>query len=332
VTLKDIADHLGVSVTTVARSLKDGHKIGPEMVRRVREAADRLGYVRNLDGVKLRTGKTLTILAQLSFPREEEVGDSGALGLLTGIHERLAGTDYTVRVLPVAIGEDAVRALLDVVRNRVADGVILDHLQPQDDRVRLLLEYGVPFVTYGRTELLTEHPYFDIDNEYAAAQGTRSLLDQGYRRIALVDLDPVYTFVRQRLRGYRGALAEAGIPFDPALVAHVEPDPAQARAVARDLARAAGADAFVCTNETVYLGVRAGVRDADPERAGSIGFSVRTGTNIGAYLGSRITASHFSRARSGYLLADLLLRRLEGCPVDDLQILARTDLRLPEAP
>jgi LacI family transcriptional regulator len=258
---------------------------------------------------------------------EEEVGDSGALGLLAGIHQRLAGTDYTVRLLPVAIGDDALTDLFDMVRNRVADGVILDHIQPQDDRVKLLLEYGVPFVTYGRTELLTPHPFFDVDNEFAAWQGTRALVEQGYRRIAAIDLDRRYSFVQQRARGYRRALEDAGIAFDPSLVANVEPDPAVARDTAVTLMTRERPDAFVCPNEIVYLGVRAGVRAAAPDDAPRVGFSVRTGTNIGAYLGSRLTASHYSRAGSGFQLADLLLKRLDGAPVSDLQVLVRTELR-----
>lgn len=82
VTMKTIAKEPGVSVTTVARALKDGHKVGPEMVGKVREVADRLGYVRNLDGAKLRTGKTLVAMAFLSFTEQEEIGDLGSVGLL----------------------------------------------------------------------------------------------------------------------------------------------------------------------------------------------------------------------------------------------------------
>ena len=81
-TMKTLAQSLGVSVTTVARALKDGHKIGPEMIRKVRETADRMGYVRNLEGAKLRTGKTFVVMAFLGFSQEEEVGDSGSVGLL----------------------------------------------------------------------------------------------------------------------------------------------------------------------------------------------------------------------------------------------------------
>ncbi|WP_170167015.1 LacI family DNA-binding transcriptional regulator [Paracoccus methylarcula] len=256
VTLKTIASELGVSVTTVARALKDGYKVGPETVRKVRETADRLGYVRNLEGAKLRTGKTLVAMAFLDFAEEEEIGDSGAVGILNGFHKCLAATDYAVRVVPAPRDGSAIERIRDVVRGRLADGVILDLTELQDARVRYLLEADFPFVTYGRTELFSEHAWFDIDNEFAAWQSTDALLRDGCRRIAMIDGDPRYTYVRQRLRGYERALSEHGVKADPALHHH--------SVLAADVARAAvgpllerGADGFVCSNELTFLGARA---------------------------------------------------------------------------
>lgn len=330
VTMKDIASELGVSVTTVARAMKDGHKIGPDTVELVRQTAERLGYVRNLDGVKLRTGRTFVMMAFLSFSNEEEIGDSGSVGLLNGIHHRFSGTDYAVRAVPVTMGDTALDRLQDVVRGRNADGIILDHTELQDKRVRFLLEANVPFVTFGRTELLSDHAYFDIDNEYAAWQGTTALLDAGHKRIALVDSDRRYTFVRQRQHGYERALRERGIAVDPALQFYSELDAETARAAGKALARK-GADGFVCVNELSFLGVRAGVRDAIGVAADAIGFSVRTGTNIGDYLGTPLHASHFSRLTAGWTLADILLSRIEGAAVANCQVIERPTLRITKA-
>ncbi|WP_185968385.1 LacI family DNA-binding transcriptional regulator [Paracoccus sp. M683] len=325
VTLKTIAAEMGVSVTTVARALKDGHKISQDMVRKVRETADRMGYVRNLEGAKLRTGKTLVAMAFLGFSEEEEVGDSGSVGLLSGIHRRFAGTDYAVRAVPVETGAQALEQVQEVVRGRLADGMILDHTRLQDDRVKYLLEVGFPFVTFGRTELLSEHPWFDIDNEFAAWQGTDALLRDGHRRIALIDGDPRHTFVRQRIRGHEQALREYGLTPDPAL--------RQLAELAADTARKAagalldhGADAFVCANELAFLGARAGVRDRIGDGVDRIGFSLRSGTNLASYVGSRVHASHFSRRQAGWELADLLLGQIEASGAADHQRLVRTDL------
>ena len=327
VTLRTIADAVGVSVTTVARALKDGERISPEMVRKVRETADALGYVRNMDGVKLRTGKTFIAMAFLSFSGEEEVGDSGSVGLLNGMHQQFAGTDYAVRAIPVEMGESGLEKLQQVVRGRNCDGLVLDHTEPQDARVRYLLEHDVPFVTFGRTELFSDHAWFDLDNEFAAWQGTKALIDAGYRNIALLEADQRYLFARQRLRGYRRALDEAGIPPRETLVRPVEMKPDVVREAASQLV-AEGADSFVCVNELVFLGARAGVRRVAGSASEQVGYSMRSGTNLGAYIGTRVHISYFSRLEAGRILASLLLKRIDGAAPEECQQLARTELRI----
>jgi LacI family transcriptional regulator len=325
VTLKTIAAELGVSVTTVARALKDGHKVGPEMVLKVRDTADRLGYVRNLDGARLRTGKTLIAMALLDFSDEEEVGDSGTVGILNGFHRRFALTDYAVRAVPVPRDGSALARMGEVIRGRLADGLIFDMTELQDARVRYLLEADFPFVSYGRTELFSDHAWFDIDNEFAAWQGADALLRDGCRRIALIDGDMRHTFVRQRIRGYERALQEHGITPDPELRHH--------SSLAADLARQAvgslldrGADGFLCVNELTFLGARAGVRDRIGQRVAEIGFALRSGTQIGKYVATKVHAAHFSHVAAGEALADLLLRRIDGADPRDCQRLARTTL------
>ena len=325
VTLKTIAAEMGVSVTTVARALKDGHKISPEMVLKVRETAARLGYVRNLEGARLRTGRTFVIMAFLDVPEEEEIGDSGAVGLLNGIHQRLAGTDYALRAVPAGQAAPGLEAVQRAVRARQADGIILDHTELQDARVKYLLEADFPFVTFGRTELLSEHPWFDIDNEQAARQGAGALLRDGFHRIALIDGDPRFTFVRQRQRGYEQALRDHGIAPDPALrhLGDLAPD---ATRRAAGLLLDAGADAFLCAKEMALLGAQAGLRDRLGADAGRVGFAMRSGTRLGDYIASRVHSTHYSRRAAGARLADLLLRRIGGAAPAACQELAATTL------
>lgn len=325
VTLKTIAAEMGVSVTTVARALKDGHKISPEMVRNVRQTAARMGYVRNLDGARLRTGRTFVIMAFLGAAAEEEIGDSGAVGLLNGIHRRLAGTDYALRAVPVGQGASNLEAVRKVVRARQADGIILDHTERQDARVEYLLEAGIPFVTFGRTEVPSPHAWFDIDNEGAAYQGAAALLRDGFRRIALIDGDQRFTFVQQRLRGFARALQDHGLAVDPALRHLGDLTPDTTRRVAGPLLES-GADAFLCANELAFLGARAGVRDRLGVAADGIGFAMRSGTRLGDYIATRVHAAHYSRQQAGQHLADLLLRRIEGADPASCQELAETTL------
>lgn len=326
VTLKTIAAELDVSVTTVARALSGGERISPSMVKKVQVCAERLGYVRNLDGVKLRTGKTFVLMAFLNIPTEEEIGDSGSVGLLNGIHNRLSDSDYAIRTVPVTMQCSGLEMIKKIVNGRNADGIILDHTTPEDPRVKYLLQAQIPFVTFGRTNCSKLHAYFDLDNEYAAYQGTKEMINQGYKRIALLDADFAYTYVSQRVTGYRRALEEAGLAYDAALVRHMEQEAPLALAAAADLLTQ-GVDAFVCVTEQVFMGARAGVHQSLGDKAYKIGFSLRSGTNICAYLNSKISTSFYSRATAGWNLADILLKQIEGAPLNQCQNIAKTTLR-----
>ncbi len=327
VTLSTIADALGVSVTTVTRALNGGPKISEGTIKRVRDTAARLGCERNMDGVKLRTGQTFVIMALLGFTNEEEIGDSGSVGLLNGMHTRFSGTRYSVRAIPITIGDSGLEHVQRVVRGRNADGLVLDHTEPDDERVRYLLDNDEPFVTFGRTNLSDRHAYLDIDNEDAAYQGTNSLIRAGHRRIALLDANPSFVFVQQRLNGYRRALRDHGLPVDESLICHLSQEADVASGKAAALAKQ-GADAFVCVNELVFLGARAGVMRTLGAAGLNIGFSVRSGTSIGDYVGTMVYASHYSRLKAGWHLADLLLRRIDGAPPQTCQDIVRTKLRI----
>ncbi len=325
--LKDIAERMGVSVTTVARALQGSHLTSQKTIERVAKVASEMGYVRNLDGVRLRTGQSFVIAAALKFPTNTEVGDPTLLGILQGIHDRCSQSDYSVKAVVSTSVEEDLRALETLIRTGSADAVILDYTSPQDARVKLLLERDMPFVTFGQTELFTQHPFLDIDNDFAAWQGTRALLQDGRRRIAMLDGEAHLTYVQQRVQGYQRALAEAGVPYDPSLVHHLEPDAKNARQIAHQLCQSGDIDAFLCVNDVVLIGAQAGVRDADPMLEDTVGFAVRGGTNLGSYLRNRPHISYFSRVEAGWHLGDLALRRLDGAKIEALQKVKQTELR-----
>ena len=326
VTLKQIAAHLNLSVTTVARALRGGERLGADTVARVRAAASELGYVRNLDGLRLRTGRTMTLFAILGTAEDAEVGDPGSIGLIAGMQRRLTGTGYTVQSLPIALTDRSPAHLSRLLAGHRGDGVVIDHIEPEDPRIPMLEKLGLPFVTFGRTSPEASHAYFELDNVHAARIGTASLIARGFRRPALVEASPDLNFARERVLGYRQALAEAGLPFDPSLVLHCPTEAAAIRLATRTLALTRAPDSWVCSNEIFLLGTLAGARDAGQplERTG---FHLRSASNLGAYLGVPLTTAHYPRDQAGWHLADLLLQRIEGAPAHSLQRLVRTELR-----
>ncbi|MEY4984769.1 MAG: hypothetical protein RIR62_3035 [Pseudomonadota bacterium] len=317
VTLKRIAEELGLSVTTVARSLKDGHKIGPATVQRVRETAQALGYVPNLDGLRLRTGRSYTILAQIGLGDED--GDPAPIGLMGGLQRRLAQTEYALRSLPSAAASVGLGALSSALRANSADGFVIDRLTRDDPRLALLSDRGAAFVTLGPcTERPTQAGLF-LDEADAAARLAAGLLAEGRRRIALLDDDPRVLDAAARRQGLSAALSAAGAD-PPAL------PPQDAHALVTAI-RQGRIDALFCGSDAhlaqaVQMLARAGIGLDD------LGLAVRSATRLPALMPAPIHVAWFAAELAGMILADLLLRRIDGTPPAALQVTERLQLRL----
>lgn len=315
VTLKRIAEQLGLSVTTVARSLKDGHKISAETVQRVRDTADALGYVRNLDGLRLRTGRSYTIAAHLG--RNGEDGDPSSLGLLGGLQRGLVQTDYALRSLPFAQDGRTIAGILSAIRTNRADGFALDRLTEADERVALLTDHDYPFVTLGRPDDGGTHAGLFIDEAAGAEALVAALLAEGRRKVALLDDDPRYLDCASRRKAVTARLADAGLELvEPAPFAALPP--ARLGAAIVDEVRSGRIDALVCGTD-VHLSVALqALEDAGIPRS-ETGLAVRSATRLPALLPGPLHIAWFAAEHAGLILADLLVRRIEGEPAEDLQ-------------
>jgi LacI family transcriptional regulator len=328
-TLKSLAQGLGLSVSTVSKALTGASDVRAQTVASVRLAAEAAGYVPDLRGVKLRTGQTFTLYYQKAVAPMQDVPDAIVAAQIETIASCLASTPYQLQIVPWNTAtEDPLPAIRRIVEGRLADGIVLDSTQPQDPRVRYLLEHNFPFVTFGRTELVSEHPYVDADNEQAAFVATQYLAQRGHQRIALISPPLAFTYALQRRRGYQAALQQAGLAPDPALLCEAGQDARAVRALARQLAALPlPPTAYVCANEVATLGVMAGLRDAGCAVGDGVELVSRDGAHISDYLFPRPATLFLDIRTVASTLCDFLLRRIQGEPVASLQRVLPCELR-----
>jgi LacI family transcriptional regulator len=328
-TLRTIAKLTGFSVTTVSRALKDGPELSRETKHRVQEVADRIGYHPNRAGVRLRTGRTFVVC--LILDQADDMNDF-ARSLLLGMTAALVGTRYHLLVLPQNVGQNPIDPVRYVLDSGAADGLMMAHTEPQDERVKLLLERDFPFVTLGRTELSTPHPYYDVDNADFTYRATRHLIDRGRRRIILLRPPARYTYSGHQLAGYRRALYEAGLQPIPAEDVHLYSPPRIIRQFARE--RALGLeppDGYVCGSEAKALAILSGLRDAGAKVASDVDVLPKETTGLFDYIYPPMSGLFEDFTHAGNLLIQLLLRRIEGDrPIADLQVLNSVVLKMRE--
>jgi LacI family transcriptional regulator len=209
-TLKELAEHLDVSITTVSRALADHPKIALKTRQRVAAAAREHGYVPNVAARQLVSGRSG--FAGLVLPvRGPNFVDSYVGEFVTGLGEGLVDHGMDLFLATAPAGQSELSVLRHVVESGRADGVVLLRIAEVDERVDYLLERNVPFVTHGRI-LDQSKPvnWLDADGEAAFAEAFDLLYKMGHRHFGLVSISEPMMFRHLRERGLRKGIEAKG--------------------------------------------------------------------------------------------------------------------------
>ncbi|MDJ0320739.1 LacI family DNA-binding transcriptional regulator [Pseudarthrobacter sp. PS3-L1] len=251
VTMNDVARAAGVSLKTVSNVLNDYEYIRESTRQRVQAAIAELGYEANLTARSLRSGKTKMIglvLSDLSSPYYAE--------LASRLMSVAAESGYRVLVEQSNADPAVELAALRGPFRQLTDGLLFTPLSMDVEEVESH-RGAKPLVLLGEHILDPRLDVVTMQNEVAAAAVTSHLLESGRRRVAVVGagIDDTTGSPGLRMNGYRAALADAGVPFDPDLV--VPGDwrrDGGADAVAALLERGTQFDAVFGLNDVLALG------------------------------------------------------------------------------
>lgn len=320
-TLKTIAYLAKLGVSTVSRALKDGPEISAETRARVKLIAQQIGYLPNRAGVRLKTGRTNVISLVLN-PQD---GESGFFSnIVYGISDALAETGYHLVVTPYSLSDPMV-PIRYIVETNSADGVIISRTQPDDARVRYMLDHGMPFVTHGRTDMGIEHCYFDYDNEAFAADAVRMLKDRGRKSVALYGPPPSLTYFRHTQLGLEHGLMNNGLTGFVVGSVDTDSGTAELRNSAYELSqRDQRPDGFICSSSSVTLAVVAGMADGGLEIGADYDVVAKPINELIHLAQPRIIGVDEDFRESGRNLASMLLSHIQGTAPTELQRVARS--------
>ena len=206
VTVRDVASAAGVSIGTVSRALKNQRGLSDETRREVREAARKLGY----DPGRLRSAKA----RRLVFVVHRQ---HSSLSLNPFFSQVLHGVEEACRefgLVPTMLSAGPADPVRNLLRMHEPDALLAAGFF-ETELVDLLrgLDLPLALVDFWMPGCRTVNP----DNLHGGYLATRHLLQQGYRRVAYLAGSLAHFSIRERERGYRKALFEAGVLADPNL-------------------------------------------------------------------------------------------------------------------
>ncbi len=184
VTLKDIADRVGKSVSTVSRALGGFDDIGLDTRQEVQRVAREMGYEPNVAARNLQKQRTDTIALILPSINQLRFSDPFFSELLSGIVEQTAQHGFNLNITTDII-DDEHATYLKHIRSRRVDGFIVVRTRREDTRINVLREYNVPFVAFGRVDGDNNFHLVDEDSAYGVRKIVDHLAELGHTRLAL---------------------------------------------------------------------------------------------------------------------------------------------------
>lgn len=212
VTLAQVARAAGVSASTVSRILNGTATVSAEKREAVERTLTRLSYRPNVLARGLASGKTMSIGVLTQDISSPFYGDT-----LRGLERGLAQSGYHPLVISGHWRAQEEMEAIDFLVSRQVDAVVVLGGVAPDDKLHEVAA-GLPLVALGRSVPGLEGQCLRLDNRSGAYAATRHLIELGHRTIAHIAGVPSHRDAQDRLAGYRAALSDAGLPFDPELV------------------------------------------------------------------------------------------------------------------
>ena len=230
VTLKDVANHAGVSHTTVSLVVNEvtGKRVSRATRERVLKAIRELKYNPNLTAKRLASGKMHAIGLYTPF-KIPIFRNFTFLEMLTGIQDVLSPSGFDLVLFSGGRNLYKHRPIQQIVRENTVDGLIIFNTRYTDQRyiksyIDVLNDLNFNFVVvhyyWGRAPI----NYIGVDYEKATLQGMQHLLALGHRKIALLGGNYRAPVTAKILKAYKKALHQIGAALDEKLIVYADYD------------------------------------------------------------------------------------------------------------
>jgi LacI family transcriptional regulator len=314
--MRAVADLAGVSTATVSHVINETRAVSAPLTARVLDAMEHLDYRPDVVARSLRRRETLTIgllvpsveipfFAHVAAQVEAAANDAGYSVIFCNSNWSL---------------EREARYLRDLVARRV-DGLVCITLAMTIDHLAPVLRRQTPVVVFERMMPGNELDAVEIDNFRAAHDATDHLIGLGHRRIGCITGLPNSILNEDRTRGYAAALADRGLPFDPALILSGDYRPSSGVAQGRALLDLPEPPtAIFAFNDLMAMGVMQAAHERGlhvPDDLAVIGFD---GLPLTAYTSPPLTTVEQPVAAMCAAAIAMLLDRIKGDPPSQARV------------
>lgn len=324
--IRDIAEKVGKSITTVSRALHDYDDVSPETKALVRKAAEEMGYIPNRQAQLLRkkTTDTIGFILPTFGPR---FSDPFFSEFLAGIGNKASDYGYDLLVSTCPPGEKELRTYQYEVQSNRVDGFIIVRTRVDDGRIKYLNSIDFPFVAFGRVPGMEDIPYVDENSEYGMQLIADHLVELGHDRIACIAPTLDHTFAMHRIAGLKDGLRKHNIHLGEEDI--LTGDLTERGGYERTLEliqRENRPTAIVAGNDLMAMGAMSAIQDKGLQVGKDISVTGFDNIPLSSYTHPPLTTVHQPIFQIGGMVCEMLIQMIKGTTLDNRQILLQPSL------
>lgn len=215
INLLQLANHLGLSKSTVSRALRDSYEISLATRQKVQQAAKELNYQPNpyASGLRKHVSKTIAVVLP-------QVENNLFATIIKGIHSVAQQRDYHVLLYLTYDDPELEAGIFRFLQSGRVDGVILSVVSKDDQvqHIKDMMASGKPVIFIDRISEQIEATKITTNDLESSFQATELLIKKGCRKIVFLYVLRDFSIGKRRFEGYKKALEHYQIPFDETLV------------------------------------------------------------------------------------------------------------------
>ena len=324
VTIRDVARQAGVSVATVSKILNRKPGISEATTQRVEAVMKKLDYAPNSRAASLARRSARSVIYLTQLPEDIAYKNPHRFDILCGVQSALAEKGYSLFVMDA--GAQPGETVSRIVMQKLADGVIFHGVPIDKGTAALLTRRRFPHLVIGHPGADTRLCWVEINQTVGGQIAAEHLLERGYRRIGVLCGSSSEELSYLRLRGFRIAMQDAGLPVNEDWILHTGCGLEGSFQGALDLLRRADRpSAVICSSNLHALGLYQAARSLGMRVPGDVAVITFDKYPYSALLDPPPSYVHLDVNDLGRTAGKMLLRELK-----DPELLVQSYTTLPQ--
>ncbi|HTE33671.1 MAG TPA: LacI family DNA-binding transcriptional regulator [Chryseolinea sp.] len=331
VTIKDIAQQLKVSISTVSRALRCGTDINEETRKLIQGVAKELNYSPNPIALSLKDKKTKVIGVIV-----QEIANNYCSSTIAGIEDYACKKGYNVLISQSHEKFDAELAATRLMASRRVDGLLisLSNETRQVDHLKEIIEMGVPVVMFDRVSDNLDTHKVVVDDYQGAFDLTAHLIESGYEQIAHLTISKHLAITQNRLKGFLDACKAHNVKVNNDWIVYCDFNGRNIRKEIRKLLKGSHRpDALFCSVERLTMACIKELRDMGLRIPGDVALAGFSDNTLTPYLNPPLTSVIQPTFAIGQKAARLLIELIENktMPISFKTIRLKTSLSIQDS-